>query len=279
MYYCDYHVHCRYCADAEGSIEEYCLKAIERGISEICFTPHYEADPVRRAIDGFVRMEGKLVSVTGSWLDSYFKEIEQARKRFGNQLIIKAGIEMDHIPGMERDLREVVSSYPFDYVLGAVHSIDHTAISSETESSIYFLKHSVSELLEDYYSILEEAVAAGIYNAIAHLDIFKRFGFKYYSREELEKLPKRARGVLKEAIKRGIAFEINTSGYRQGPGEPFPGRWLLEYCVDQGAKLFTVGSDAHRPDDLGRDILKALELLREIGGLGPAKYRLGSLEN
>jgi len=272
-------VHCCYSADAEGSIEEYCLKAIEKGILEICFTPHYEADPVRRSIDGFVRVGGKLVPVTGSWLDSYFKEIEHARKRFGSRLIIKAGIEMDHIPGMEKDLHEVVSSYPFDFVLGAVHSIDHTAISSETESFIYFSKHSASELLEDYYSILEEAVTSGIYNAVAHLDIYKRFGLKYYSREELERVPKRAQRVIKEAVRRGIAFEINTSGYRQGPWEPFPGRKLLEYCVDQGAKLFTVGSDAHRTEDVGRDILKALELLGEIGGFGPAKYRLGSLEN
>ncbi|HBT20121.1 MAG TPA: histidinol phosphate phosphatase [Peptococcaceae bacterium] len=278
MFFCDYHVHCSYSADAEGSIEEYCLKAVEKGIRELCFTPHYEADPVRRSIDGFVRINGRLAPVTGNWLDDYFREIEIARKRFADRLIIKAGIEMDHIPEMEKDLRQVVGSYPFDFVLGAVHSIDHTAISSASESFIYFSKHSASEMLRDYYSILEEAVASGIYNALAHLDVYKRFGLKYYSREELEKLPKEAERAVKEAVKRGIAFEINTSGYRQGPGEPFPGKKLLKYCVDQGARFFTVGSDAHRIEDLGRDISKAVELLEDLGGLKPVRYRRGVLE-
>ena len=43
----DYHVHSDYSQDAEGSIFDYCRRARELGLEEICLTPHFEIDPVR----------------------------------------------------------------------------------------------------------------------------------------------------------------------------------------------------------------------------------------
>ena len=41
----DYHVHSNNSFDGKNSIEEMCRKAIEKNLSEICFTEHFSVDP------------------------------------------------------------------------------------------------------------------------------------------------------------------------------------------------------------------------------------------
>lgn len=40
---------------------------------------------------------------------------------------------------------------------------------------------------------------------------------------------------------------------------------LLELYRDCGGELITLGSDAHRPEDVGKGIAQAQELLRTVG--------------
>lgn len=50
----------------------------------------------------------------------------------------KAGLEVGYDLGLEKAIERVVKSYPFDFVLGSVHSLEHIAISSKKESRFYF---------------------------------------------------------------------------------------------------------------------------------------------
>ena len=70
----DYHVHPDYSIDASPvKIREYCQKALELELREICFTTHVELDPVRREKDNFINVNGERVSVFDfTWLDNYF---------------------------------------------------------------------------------------------------------------------------------------------------------------------------------------------------------------
>ena len=77
----DYHVHPDYSTDAQGTIDEYCRKALEIGLDEICFTTHYEPDPyIKDTIDGHALVKGKLVPMDSNWLDYYVADIERAKK-------------------------------------------------------------------------------------------------------------------------------------------------------------------------------------------------------
>ena len=49
---------------------------------------------------------------------------------------------------------------------------------------------------------------------------------------------------------RGIGLEINTSGFALR-GEPFPRREIVRRALTMGIGL-CAGSDAHRPDQVGR---------------------------
>jgi histidinol-phosphatase (PHP family) len=62
-----------------------------------------------------------------------------------------------------------------------------------------------------------------------------------------------------------MGLEINTSGLRQLPAEPYPDLTVLYWYRELGGEVLAVGSDAHHVDDLGAGIVEALTLARQAG--------------
>jgi len=264
----DYHVHPDYSIDASPvRMREYCLKAMELELTEICFTTHVELDPVRKDKDNFVNLKGEKIPVLNHiWLDNYFEEITRVQEEFRNtNLKIKAGIEIGYNRGCEEHVERMVGSYPFDFVMGAIHCLDHIAISSMKESPLYFQRKSLGQLRRDYFTTLKEAVSTGFFDSIAHVDLYLRYGVRNYGPEVFTIHRGAVEPVLAEMARRGMGLEINTSSRRRGLKEFHPTREILALAVKSGIKVFTIGSDAHSLEDLGGHIDEALELLKEYG--------------
>ena len=86
----DYHVHSDYSIDATGTIAEFCDRALKLGLREICFTQHYDLEPLERA-----RLNERIVSMDSDWLDHYLDDVEKARDEYkGTGLKIKFGVEI-----------------------------------------------------------------------------------------------------------------------------------------------------------------------------------------
>ena len=262
----DYHVHPDYSIDASPvKIREYCQKALELDLREICFTTHIEMDPVRREKDNFVNLNGEKVSVFNFiWLDSYFEEITRAQDEFKHTgLKVKAGIEIGYNPGCEKHVEKIVNDYPFDFVMGAIHCLDHIAISSMKESPSYFQNKSLAEVRKDYFTTLREAVNTGFFDSIAHVDLYLRYGMRTFGSEILTIHRGVVEPIFMEMARRGMGLEVNTSSRRRGLEEFHPTREMLALAVKSGIKIFSVGSDAHALKDLGGYIDEALEILKE----------------
>ncbi|MGB9802408.1 histidinol-phosphatase [Desulfofundulus sp.] len=264
----DYHVHPGYSIDAENhSILEYCLQALNMGLKEICFTPHLEVDPVRRQVDWFVRLNGKLHPMDDlSWLDQYFLDIEQARSQLDNrELKIKAGLEVGYERGCERTIEKIIKNYPFDYVLGSIHCLEHQSISSWKESRLYFSSHNAEEACREYFQALKEAVQSNLFDCIGHLDLYRRHGERLLG-TVLESVHEGIiEPILKEIAQRNMGLEVNTSSLRRGLTEFHPSREILLKARACGVKVFTVGSDAHRLSELGASIDQAVLMLEKLG--------------
>ncbi len=264
----DYHLHPDYSIDAEPlPIMDYCRRAVELGLTEICFTTHAELDPVRKEIDNYVIFRGKTHPVRDKrWLDGYFSEIEAARDRLrGTGLRVKAGVEIGYDLGLEKEIESLLEGYPFDYVLCAVHCLDHVAISSMDESPRYFRHRPLHRLLEDYFKVLHSGVRTGLFHCVAHLDLYRRYGLHYYGPPILTEQRSALEPLLKDLAACGMGLEINTSGLRRGLRTFHPSREIVAMAVEAGVSIFTVGSDAHRLEELGSGIDEALQLLDEFG--------------
>lgn len=262
----DYHIHPNYSIDAEGSIEEYCAQAVKTGIDEICFTPHFEIDPVRKEKDDKINFSGKIVPMRSDWIDYYFKEIKQARKKFPN-LSVRAGVEVGYDPIIETDIKSFINQYPFDFILGAIHCISHIAITDHKELAEFktnYLVKGHTQVAKEYFEILNLAVKSGLFHSIAHFDVYKKYGLEIFGAELIKASEPFLKPTLKLMAKQNTGLEINTSGLRRKPNEIYPAETILLRAKEAGIKIFTIGSDAHRIKDLGSGLQEGFNIAQKL---------------
>jgi histidinol-phosphatase (PHP family) len=70
---------------------------------------------------------------------------------------------------------------------------------------------------------------------------------------------------LRETKKCDLSIEINTSGLRKPEKETYPGQSILARARELAIPM-TIGSDAHRPEDVGRDLDQPVQLVKTYGG-------------
>ncbi|NLC50897.1 MAG: histidinol phosphate phosphatase, partial [Firmicutes bacterium] len=64
------------------------------------------------------------------WLDYYFKEIEEAQMIFKDRgLNVKTGLEVGFSIDSCRIIEKAIDNFPFDFILGAVHCLDHISLA------------------------------------------------------------------------------------------------------------------------------------------------------
>lgn len=262
----DYHIHPGYSIDAEPiSIEEYCRQAADLKLKEICFTTHLEVDPVRRNMDWFVRCGGRVRKMNDlCWLEEYLREIETAGRMYAPVLAVKAGIEVGYEPGQEKRIERVLDNYPFDFVLGSIHCLKHVAISSRKECARYFTGKDCSRVADDYFDMLEAAVQTGLFDCIAHVDLYRRYGTGFLGRDVDSIHRGRIEGIFRLMARRGMGLEINTSGLRRGIDDLHPSAEIMRAAVENGIRIFTTGSDAHSLTETGQGMDRAFALLRSF---------------
>ena len=268
----DYHIHPNYSTDAEGSIDEFCKVALERKFREICFTTHLDTDPVRN--DAYVIVRGKRVDTrSSSWLEDYENSIRIAGDQYrGQGLEVRLGVEVDYYPGVVDHLPERFHDTEFDLIIGSAHLVNHLAISVKEESHEFFSKHNLEQMGNVYFSLIMDCVESGLFDILGHLDLYRRYGEEFYG-GEIRSLWRAHVSDLASGMKRfNVGFEVNTSSLRKGMDEPMPESSLVAALRKEGIETVTVGSDAHRPRDVGQGIELALKIIKECGFDSPASF-------
>ena len=72
--------------------------------------------------------------------------------------------------------------------------------------------------------------------------------------------------ILRVVVSDGKGLEINTSSFRYGMGErTTPAKEILRLYKELGGEIITIGSDAHKPKDLGYYFDHAVEMIKDTG--------------
>jgi histidinol-phosphatase (PHP family) len=261
----DFHVHSDYSIDAEGSVGEYVEAALEAGLSQICFTTHCDLDPLRLERDGKVKLKGNIVDVTSDWLESYVDEVRQAARSCAGRLKVLCGLEVGYVPGTEPLIEKTIGAFKFDYVLCGVHTLAGIDIVSPGECRDYFIRRSPGQVCEEYFASVRQAAASGLFDSIAHLDIYKKSGLAFHG----EALNAAHQGFLEPALdemaRRSTCLEINSAALRKGLRYPYPSPDLLALARQAGVANVTLGSDCHKPADVACGLGTCIELARQSG--------------
>jgi histidinol-phosphatase (PHP family) len=251
----DLHVHSTCSVDGGSSILDYGRQAEALGLAEIGFCEHVDLDTRDRGFD---------------YLDivHYDREISAARSAIRG-VHLKQGVEITYQAKLESGINAWLTGHAWDYVVTSVHLVDYAdgwALVSEPSSvSTYFATHTQDEVYRPYFEELLRAARSGLGDLLGHFDLVKRYGVERFGSFQPDTFEEEIRAVLRAAIASGTGLELNTSGWRQAPGECYPALPVLRWYRELGGEIVTVGSDAHHRRQLAAGIPKALELIRASG--------------
>ena len=266
----DYHVHLRpddLSADVaryhtQANAERYRAAADDRGIGELGVSEHVYR--FRQALE--VWRHPFWEQFAHDDLDAYCAFVRQ-------ETDLRLGIEMDFVPGAEDRIAELLGARDFDYVVGSVHFIRDGAVDMD-DYSVWGSGRGVEEVWTRYFHAIGDAAASGLFDILAHPDLVKYWGPTRPTDPTRPGASERRipDGDLRrfyepavEGIARaGIAVEVSTAGLRKPVGELYPAPAFLEMCLQAGVPV-ALSSDAHRPEDIGADYERALELLDGMG--------------
>jgi histidinol-phosphatase (PHP family) len=255
----DYHVHLRpddRSATAErfftaGNADRYRTAAQERGIEELGVAEH-----VYRFAQALEVWQHEL------WRDSARDDLDAYCAFVREETDLKLGIEADFVAGREDRMATLLEARDWDYVVGSIHFLSDRAVDHPDYDVWDVRGHEPDKVWAQYFELLGEAAASGMFDILAHPDLVKMWGGR---RPRPEGDPRRFYERAMDGIaESGIAIELSTAGLRKPVGEMYPDRAFLEMVIDAGNPI-ALSSDAHAPDQLGYEYDRAVELLADLG--------------
>lgn len=244
----DYHVHSCFSHDSQASLEAACQAAIDRGLDEIAFTDHVDLGP--DFPPGHFRAP------------EYLAAIGRCRARYGDQLIVRAAVEVGEPHLYPEETADLLAAHDFDFVLGSAHY----ALGMRAAWREDFFVPPLHEAYEAYFKQIVRLAAAGDYDILAHVDLIKRdarhFGQPYDGPGPYGDM---IRTALRSVVERGKGIELNMSPLHRGQPEPCPSPEILRWYRELGGEILVVGSDAHSPDAVGAHLDLGVEIAKEAG--------------
>ncbi|MDH6370621.1 histidinol-phosphatase (PHP family) [Paenibacillus sp. PastF-3] len=253
----DYHTHHERCGHAVGKLEEYVQRGIALGLEQLGLSDHLpliHVDPASYYPEMAMPM---------AELPRYVEECLSLKERYRGAIDLRVGLEADYIEGYEDQIREILSPYPWDYLIGSVHFLGEWDITDYRQVHGWEGKDEL-EVYRLYYDAVKKSALSGLYDIIGHMDVIKRFGYGPQTPEGKAEVRALELETLKVIADSGVAMELNASGLSKPCAEMFPAEHLLQEAFKLGIPL-TLGSDAHDPAKLGDGLQEARSLLWHTG--------------
>lgn len=234
----DAHLHTNLSPDSDVPIDVYAEAALERGIAELAITDHVDFEPGAPAF-GYTTFADRE------------RVVRQAAERWGPQgVAIRFGVELTYDRSWEADIRDHLARHSYDFTIGSVHDRVNSPYHASRVRS-WIAGRSLAEIVAPSFVEVEAAARSGLFDALGHLDVVKRYLHPYVSKEDLAAAPELYEPILRALVESGTALEINTSGLRHPVGETFPSAAVVARFRELGGRAVSVGSDAHRSDQFG----------------------------
>ena len=234
----DAHLHTTLSPDSDVVIDVYAAAALERGIAELAITDHVDFEPGAPAF-GYATFEDRE------------RMVRQAAERWGPQgVAIRFGAELTYDRQWEADIRHHLERHSYDFTIGSVHDrVD--SVYGPSRVRAWVEGRSLADIVAPSFTEVEAAARSGLFDALGHLDVVKRYLHPYVSKETLADAGELYEPILHALLETGTALEINTSGLRHPVGETYPSAAIVRRFRELGGRAVTVGSDAHRAEHFG----------------------------
>ena len=259
----NHHTHSLY-SDGSSQPEEYILEAISKGFNILGFTEH---SPLHFENSFSFRKENK---------EEYLALMQSLKKKYGSQIAIYSGMEMDYIPGMSENFSKIKSEYKLDYLIGSVH-----LVRPENNEELWFtdgpnyetydkglnelFAGDIRKAVTRYYHQLNEMIETQHFDVIGHFDKIKMHNRDRFFKEDEPWYMALVSETLDLMQDRDVIVEVNTRGiYKQRSETTYPGLDILKQVKKLRIPVM-VNSDAHKPHELDGEFGYGFSILKEAG--------------
>ncbi len=259
----NFHTHTRHC-DGNGEPYEFVEAALRKGMPRLGFSGH------------------NVVPFPQEWtmppenLESYLREVREAKARYSGRVEVFLGMEADYVPGVTSSTHPRIRDLGLEYVIGSVHFLEPldgeyswTVDGSPDELDAGLrgcFRGDVRALVEAYYRRIAEMALGTRPDIVGHFDAIKKNNrYRGYFSEDEGWYRSAAMGALDAVASSGSVLEINTGGVvRNTSGALYPSEWMLREVLRLGIPVM-VNADAHWPDQIDGYFAEAVRLLRDLG--------------
>ncbi len=258
----DYHLHTAVTTDGRMNEAQACERAASQGIREIAFTNHV------------MLTEPKYI-ISLADFGKHWEQIQACQERYP-ELAIRLGLEMDYYEGREVEIAAAIEQYeaaigrPLDLVLGAVHHINGVFFSHKEDAPAAYKNKDLVALYHDYFTLATKAIQSHLFDVMAHPDLIKKYVGEFSPYLPFEQYQDVVEPYLDALLACGVGLEVNTKGFRLKVAEAYPGIDMLKLYLSRARELgkepvITLGSDAHRADDVGGFLVEGASMLIDLG--------------
>lgn len=249
----DFHTHTSFSGDSDTPMEDMILKAIQLGLTDLCFTEHMDFDfPEDTPGAGTFEVN----------TDSYLYDFLKFKGKYASEIQLHFGIELGLQPHLSQTLEDYTSRYPFDFLIGSSHLCN----GKDPYYPEFYRDRTEEESYREYFrSEITNIQKISAFDVYGHLDYVVRYGpgkDRDYTYEKYKDLIDR---ILDLLITKGKGLEINTGGYRKGLKDFHPCTAILKQYRKMGGDIITVGSDAHCTENIAQDFDKVSRVLKSCG--------------
>lgn len=258
----DCHTHTEISPDSDAKLGDMLKAAQDAGLAAYAVTDHIEL--CRFYPQGYYKTRPRNEEDFYDYASRFEQAMQQnlRAKELTDGLQFISGIEMGE-PDVDFPLaEELYRDERLDFTIASLHEL-------QGKLDFYFLdytKENPDALLESYFAALLKIASHDCYDVLGHIT----YPLRYMEGDagiavDMAKYRDIIAEIFRTAIHNHKGIELNTSGYRQTYGKPFPDEELLRLYKDLGGKYLTLGSDAHKPEDVAGGIAQGAALVKAVG--------------
>ncbi len=257
----DMHTHSDHSHDAKIPMPQIYEGCRSHGIKIMAAADHY---------DGCFCADGPY---DWSHIQASNAEADALTTQYGGDGMILRSIELGEPQWDPEQSKKVIAESNFDVVVGAIHAVkspmfEDKQLLKRCYSQLKYdelTARQIYDLIDAYYLDSLEMVRTMDIDICAHLTCVVGY---FMSRHKIfvgvEQFKPQIREILQVLIDRGIALEVNFSGYPD-TGITSPHRWIIEMYREMGGYLICMATDAHHPNRTGRGYDEGVQILKDLG--------------
>ena len=249
------HTHTARSHDSAADPFAVCASALKKNLAGIIFTDHCDCE-FAHATDIF------------SQFDGCAQDFAKVKSAYTDKLQLFFGIELGDPLFDPAFARKIIAAHPFDAILLSVHAVRMPGYSTPFSRIDFGFADDdfLYTYLKQYFTDVLASVKTFDFDILCHLTVPLRYiMLKYHKKIDLSPFSECIDRILTETLTRDKTLEVNTSALALAEGFLMPDETIIDRYLRLGGTAFSIGSDAHTPENIASGLAQTAALLRSKG--------------